>query len=84
MWCEDWENWTPEDFLEHIVLVFLDKKTSSDKSSLERIGGITLESDLFNPLVGDVILQDMRNFFSSSVLLKTFENALYKSLDLLL
>ena len=56
LWCEDWENWTPEDFLEHIVLVFRDKKTSSDKSVLERIGGITLEFDLFNPLVADVIL----------------------------
>ena len=28
--CEDWENWTPEEFLEHVVLVFPDKKTLLD------------------------------------------------------
>ena len=29
------ENWAPEEFLEHVVLVCPDKKTSSDKSFLE-------------------------------------------------
>ena len=67
-WCNTWKNWSKQDFISHLTLIFPDRIHSADRSYVERITSVDFVYDPDNSRVNDQFLNHL------SMIMENFPN----------